>query len=96
MLVPLDGDLYLARLGGETVQLTDTEESELNPALSNTGAYVSFVRDRRLWVGETGGEAQASPPFRMAHSCKVIARGAGRPARCVRTFRGGATGGFRG
>ncbi|MEC8715993.1 MAG: DPP IV N-terminal domain-containing protein [Pseudomonadota bacterium] len=62
VLVPLDGDLYLARLGGETVQLTDTEESELNPALSNTGAYVSFVRDRRLWVGETGGEAQPVTP----------------------------------
>lgn len=62
VLVPLDGDLYLARLSGETVQLTDTEESELNPALSNTGAYVSFVRDRRLWVGETGGEAQPVTP----------------------------------
>ena len=62
VLVPLDGDLYLARLGGETVQLTDTEESELNPALSNTGAYVSFVRDRRLWVGEAGGEAQPVTP----------------------------------
>ena len=62
VLVPLDGDLYLARLGGETVQLTDTEESELNPALSNTGAYVSFVRDRRLWVGETGGKAQPVTP----------------------------------
>ncbi|MEN8860145.1 S9 family peptidase [Qipengyuania flava] len=62
VLVPLDGDLYLARLGGEAVQLTDTEESELNPALSNTGAYVSFVRDRRLWVGETGGETQPVTP----------------------------------
>ena len=62
VLVPLDGDLYLARLSGETVQLTDTEESELNPALSNTGAYVSFVRDRRLWVGEAGGEAQPVTP----------------------------------
>ncbi len=57
VLVPLDGDLYLARLDGTTVRLTDTEESELNPALSQTGAYVSFVRDRRLWVGAVGGEA---------------------------------------
>ena len=62
VLVPLDGDLYLARVGGEVVRLTDTEESELNPALSNTGAYVSFVRDRRLWVGETGGETQPVTP----------------------------------
>ena len=47
LLVPLDGDLYLARLDGTTQRLTDTEASELNPALSETGAYVSFVRDRR-------------------------------------------------
>ena len=57
VLVPLDGDLYLARIGGEVVQLTDTEESELNPSLSSTGAYVSFVRDRQLWVGDVGAEA---------------------------------------
>ncbi|UOR08397.1 S9 family peptidase [Qipengyuania flava] len=62
VLVPLDGDLYLARLGGEVERLTDTEETELNPSLSSTGAYVSFVRDRRLWVGETGGEAQPVTP----------------------------------
>ena len=62
VLVPLDGDLYLARLGGEVVRLTDTEESELNPALSSTGSHVSFVRDRRLWVGEVGGEARPVTP----------------------------------
>ncbi len=62
VLVPLDGDLYLARLGGEVLRLTDTEESELNPALSSKGGYVSFVRDRQLWVGEVGGEAQPITP----------------------------------
>jgi len=62
VLVPLDGDLYLARLDSTTVRLTDTEESELNPALSETGAYVSFVRDRRLWVGAVGGEAAPVTP----------------------------------
>lgn len=62
VLVPLDGDLYLARLGGEVVRLTDTEESELNPALSSTGTHVSFVRDRRLWVGEVGGGARPVTP----------------------------------
>ena len=55
VLVPLDGDLYLAKLdgpdGAKVTRLTDTEESELNPKLSETGKYVSFVRDRRLWVG---------------------------------------------
>ncbi len=62
VLVPLDGDLYLARLGGDVVRLTDTEESELNPALSSKGRYVSFVRDRQLWVGEVGADAQPITP----------------------------------
>ena len=62
ILVPLDGDLYLARLGGEVERLTDTEETELNPSLSNTGAYVSFVRDRQLWVGDVGAEARPITP----------------------------------
>jgi dipeptidyl-peptidase-4 len=62
LLVPLDGDLYLARLDGTTQRLTDTEASELNPALSETGAYVSFVRDRRLWVGRPGEEPAPVTP----------------------------------
>ncbi|WP_374406615.1 DPP IV N-terminal domain-containing protein [Pelagerythrobacter sp.] len=62
ILVPLEGDLYLARLGGEAVRLTDTEAGELNPALSETGEYVSFVRDRRLWVAPVGGEARPVTP----------------------------------
>ncbi len=56
LLVPLDGDLYLAALTGEVVRVTDTEESELNPALSPHGNYISFVRDRQLWVGPVTGE----------------------------------------
>lgn len=59
VLVPLDGDLYFARLDGEITRLTDTEESELNPKLSSQSGYVSFVRDRQLWVGAVG--AQAAP-----------------------------------
>ena len=51
VLVPLDGDLYLARLDGTVTRLTDTEGTELNPKLSSKGGYVSFVRDRRLWTG---------------------------------------------
>ncbi|MEL6876978.1 MAG: DPP IV N-terminal domain-containing protein, partial [Pseudomonadota bacterium] len=62
VLVPLDGDLYLAKLDGEVTRLTDTEESELNPKLSAKGKYVSFVRDRQLWVGEVGGEAAPITP----------------------------------
>ena len=62
VLVPLDGDLYFARLDGEVTRLTDTEESELNPKLSPRSNYVSFVRDRQLWVGEVGEEAVPITP----------------------------------
>ncbi|RZV31410.1 MAG: S9 family peptidase [Sphingomonadaceae bacterium] len=62
VLVPLDGDLYLARLNGDILRLTDTEESELNPTLSPEGTYVSFVRDRRLWVSEIGKTAAPITP----------------------------------
>ena len=63
VLVPLDGDLYLAKLDGTVSRLTDTEESELNPKLSEEGRYVSFVRDRRLWTGriDTGMVAEPAP-----------------------------------
>lgn len=62
VLVPLDGDLFLANLDGTVTRLTDTEETELNPKLSAKGGFVSFVRDRRLWVGPVGGEAQPVTP----------------------------------
>jgi len=62
VLVPLDGDLYLARLDGTVTQLTDTEGTELNPKLSSKGGFVSFVRDRRLWVGPVGAEAAPITP----------------------------------
>ncbi len=62
VLVPLDGDLYLAKLDGTVTRLTDTEESELNPKLSTKGRYVSFVRERQLWVGEVGAEAAPITP----------------------------------
>ncbi|WP_240310918.1 DPP IV N-terminal domain-containing protein [Altererythrobacter sp. ZODW24] len=62
VLVPLDGDLYLAGLDGTVTRLTDTEASELNPTLSPEGGYVSFVRDRQLWTGEVGGDAAPITP----------------------------------
>jgi len=62
LLVPIDGDLHLAQLDGTSQQLTDTAEAELNPALSETGAYVSFVRDRGLWTGRPGAEARRVTP----------------------------------
>ncbi|WP_010413851.1 DPP IV N-terminal domain-containing protein [Citromicrobium sp. JLT1363] len=62
VLVPLDGDLYLAKLDGTVTRLTNTEESELNPKLSPEGRYVSFVRDRQLWTGPVGEDAQPITP----------------------------------
>ncbi|MGV3556380.1 MAG: DPP IV N-terminal domain-containing protein [Croceibacterium sp.] len=62
ILVPIEGDLYLARVGGTVERLTESEQDELSPKLSKTGRYVSFLRDRRLWVGEVGGEARAVTP----------------------------------
>jgi dipeptidyl-peptidase-4 len=60
ILVPLEGDLYLAGLDGKVARLTETAEDELNPALSPKGGYVSFVRDGRLWTGAADG-AKAGP-----------------------------------
>ena len=60
ILVPLDGDLYLARLDGTVTRLTESKESELNPIISPAGRHVSFARDRRLWVGALDGSAPAA------------------------------------
>ena len=50
ILVPLDGDIYLAGLDGEVRRLTETKESELNATVSKAGRFVSFVRDNELHV----------------------------------------------
>lgn len=70
VLVPLDGDLFLAKLDGTVTRLTDTEGTELNPKLSSKGGFVSFVRDRRLWVGPVGGEAQPITPAGEAETIR--------------------------
>lgn len=62
ILVPLDGDLYLASLDGKVRRLTATEGSELNPVISPRGGYASFVRDQNLVVVDlaSGREAKAT------------------------------------
>lgn len=50
LLIPADGDLYLADLDGNVRRLTDTPETELDGRVSETGRYVSFVRGRNLLV----------------------------------------------
>ena len=60
ILVPLDGDLYLATLDGKTRRLTETPGGELNPVVSPQGGFVSFVRDQNLYVQPlAGGDAVA-------------------------------------
>ncbi|MEG3150455.1 S9 family peptidase [Sphingomonas sp. ZT3P38] len=60
ILVPLDGDLYLATLDGKVTRLTNTPGGELNPAVSPRGGFVSFVRDQNLFVQPlAGGPARA-------------------------------------
>lgn len=63
ILVPLEGKLYLADIDGNVRELTAAGEGEaLSPMLSETGRYVSFLRDNRLWVGALAGAAQAVTP----------------------------------
>jgi dipeptidyl-peptidase-4 len=60
ILVPLDGDLFLATLDGQVRRLTETQAGELNPLVSPKGSFVSFVRDQNLFVQPlAGGVAQA-------------------------------------
>ncbi|RST30758.1 S9 family peptidase [Sphingomonas ginkgonis] len=63
LVVPLDGDIYLAALDGSVRRLTSTKAPELDATVSERGRYVSFVRDQALHVLDlsTGQEKQVSP-----------------------------------
>jgi dipeptidyl-peptidase-4 len=50
ILVPIDGDLYLAPLDGNVRRLTNTAATEIDPKVSETGRYLSFLRDQNLFV----------------------------------------------
>jgi dipeptidyl-peptidase-4 len=50
IVVPLDGDIYLADLAGNVKRLTNTKGSELNATASERSRYVSFVRDNELYA----------------------------------------------
>ena len=56
ILVPVDGDLYLASLEGKVTRLTDTPDGELNGVVSPKGRFVSFVRGGNLFVQPMGGK----------------------------------------
>ena len=50
LLVPIDGDLWLAGLDGSVRQLTKTTATETDAQLSPKGRFASFVRDRNVFV----------------------------------------------
>ena len=50
ILVPIDGDLYLATLDGNVRRLTKTAATEIDPKVSETGRYLSFLRDHNFFV----------------------------------------------
>ncbi len=58
ILVPIDGDLYLADINGKVSRLTNTSETELNPSISPAGRYASFVRGGNLVVMDLAGKAE--------------------------------------
>ncbi len=60
LLVPLDGDIFLAQLDGSTKRLTNTAAGELDATISTTGKYVSFVRDQNLVTVEIASQAEVA------------------------------------
>ena len=63
ILVPLDGDLYVADAAtGAVRRLTDSAQTELDAKVSPRGRYVSFVRDANLFLHdlESGTERALS------------------------------------
>lgn len=58
LLVPLDGDLFVADLQGDVRRLTQTAAGELDATVSPKGGFVSFVRDQNFFVVDmaTGAE----------------------------------------
>lgn len=52
LLVPIDGDLWVAGLDGTVQRITDTPATETDARMSPRGNYTSFVRDGRLFVAD--------------------------------------------
>ena len=57
LLVPVDGDLWVAALDGNVSRLTQTPETETDAKLSPKGGFASFVRDGHLFVQSLAGGA---------------------------------------
>lgn len=57
LLVPVEGDLWVAGLDGSVTRLTQTPETETDARLSPKGGFASFVRDGHLFVQALAGGA---------------------------------------
>ena len=63
LLVPLDGDLLLVGLDGTVRKLEGVSGDARDAGLSPRGGFVSFVADRRFWIGPVaGGQPVAITP----------------------------------
>jgi dipeptidyl-peptidase-4 len=63
ILVPLDDKLYLAGVDGSVREIKGAGTGEtLDPVLSETGKYLSFLRNNRLWAGPVGGTIKPVTP----------------------------------
>jgi dipeptidyl-peptidase-4 len=58
LLVPLEGDLFIADLNGSVRRMTQTAETELDAEVSGTGKFISFVRDQNLFVIDSASGAE--------------------------------------
>ncbi|WP_421854682.1 DPP IV N-terminal domain-containing protein [Novosphingobium sp.] len=61
VLVPIDGELYLANLEGSARKLQWTEGGDLDATLSPKGDHFAFIRDRQLYVSEVFGDVLPRP-----------------------------------
>ncbi|WP_408590776.1 DPP IV N-terminal domain-containing protein [Novosphingobium sp.] len=74
VLVPLDGELFLAGLDGKASAIPGasavpgTDGGVLNPALGPKGGRIAYVRDRRLWVGPLDAPAQPITPVEASET----------------------------
>ena len=72
ILVPVDGDLYLADVASGSIRrLTNTPQTEIDAHVSEGGRYVSFVRDQNLYSIDltTGVERQMTSDGRGTVTC---------------------------
>jgi len=60
LLFPISGDVYVLPLSGDVKRLTETEAYETDIKFSPMGSYVSFIRDRELFIVDikSGEETQ--------------------------------------